>query len=105
MKRREFIAGFGGAAAWSLAARAQQPEKLLANRNVGRRIPPELNRPNLDALRRGLQELGYVEGHNYILEYRSADGQAEQISTSGGRISSIPSGPNRYTRNASCAGG
>jgi hypothetical protein len=42
-------------------------------------IPPELNRPNLDALRRGLQELGYAEGGNYILEYRSADGQAEQF--------------------------
>jgi putative ABC transport system substrate-binding protein len=42
-------------------------------------IPPELNRPNLDALRRGLQELGHIEGRNYILEYRSADGQPGQF--------------------------
>ena len=78
MKRRAFIAALGGAAAWPLAARAQQPEKLW---RIGmlETIPPELNRPNVDALRRGLQELGYVEGHNYILEYRSADGQAEQF--------------------------
>ena len=78
MRRREFIAALSGAAAWPLAARAQQPEKLW---RIGmlETIPPELNRPNLDALRRGLQELGYVEGHNYILEYRSADGQAEQF--------------------------
>jgi hypothetical protein len=59
MKRRTFIAGLGGAAAWPLAARGQQPEKLW---RIGmlETIPPELNRPNLDALRRGLQELGYV---------------------------------------------
>jgi putative ABC transport system substrate-binding protein len=42
-------------------------------------IPPELNKPNLDALRRGLQELGYLEDRDYVLEYRSADGQAEQF--------------------------
>jgi putative tryptophan/tyrosine transport system substrate-binding protein len=78
MKRREFIAGLGSAVAWPLAGGAQQPEKLW---QIGmlETIPPELNRPNLDALRRGLQELGYVEGRNYILEYRSADGQAEQF--------------------------
>src|SRR5262249_60217669 len=40
-------------------------------------IPAELNKPNLDALRRGLQELGYVEDREYALEYRSADGQVE----------------------------
>jgi putative tryptophan/tyrosine transport system substrate-binding protein len=78
MRRREFIAGLGGAAAWPVVARAQQAEKVW---RIGmlETIPPELNRPNLDALRRGLQELGYVEGRNYILEYRSADGQADQF--------------------------
>ena len=78
MKRREFIAALGSTAAWPLAARAQQPEKLW---RIGmlETIPRELNKPNLDALRRGLQELGYVEGRNYILEYRSADGQTEQF--------------------------
>jgi putative ABC transport system substrate-binding protein len=68
------VAGF----VLSNALHALQPEKLW---RIGmlETIPPELNRPNLDALRRGLQELGYVEGRNYILEYRSADGQAEQF--------------------------
>src|SRR3979411_1552033 len=42
-------------------------------------IPTELNASNLAALRRGLPELGYVEGQNYVLEYRSANGQAERF--------------------------
>jgi putative ABC transport system substrate-binding protein len=76
MGRREFIVGLGGAAAWPLVARAQQPKRLW---RIGmlETIPPELNKPNLDALRRGLRELGYVEDRDYILEYRSADGQVE----------------------------
>jgi putative tryptophan/tyrosine transport system substrate-binding protein len=76
VKRRAFIAALGGAAAWPLVARAQQPKRRW---RIGmlETIPPELNKPNLDALRRGLQELGYVEDRDYVLEYRSADGQAE----------------------------
>src|SRR3984893_13454503 len=78
MRRRAFIAALGGAAAWPVVGHALQPEKLW---RIGmlETIPPELNKPNLDALRRGLQQLGYVEGRNYILEYRSADGQTEQF--------------------------
>ena len=74
MKRREFITLVGGAAVVaSGAARAQQPAK---RRRIGilETVSPELNMRNLDALRRGLRELGYSENQNYILEYRSADG-------------------------------
>ena len=78
MKRRAFIAGLGSAAVWPMVAGAQQPAKLW---RIGmlETIPPELNVANLAALRRGLRELGYVEDRNYLLVYRSADGQPEQF--------------------------
>ena len=75
MKRREFITLVGGAAvAVSGPARAQAPAK---SRRIGilETISPSPNARNLDALRRGLHELGYVENQNYVLEYRSADGE------------------------------
>ncbi len=81
MRRREFIAGlFGGTLpAWPLAAQAQ----LTRVWRIGilETTSPQLNASNLAALRRGLQELGYQEGRNYVLEYRSADGQAERFPT------------------------
>jgi putative ABC transport system substrate-binding protein len=79
MRRREFITLLGGAAAtWPLAARAQQPAKI---RRIGilETVAPALNMENLEALRRGLRELGYVENKNYLLEYRSADGDGKRF--------------------------
>ena len=79
MKRREFITLIGGAAvAASSRALAQQPAKI---RRIGmlETISPALNVKNLEALRRGLRELGYVEDRNYTLEYRSADGDAQRF--------------------------
>ncbi len=75
MRRREFITLIGGAVTWPFMAKAQQPTK---NRHIGilETVSPSLNTENLDALRRGLRELGYIEKQNYILEYRSADGDA-----------------------------
>jgi putative ABC transport system substrate-binding protein len=76
MKRRQFLAFLGGAAvAVSSSARAQQPAK---SRRIGilETVSASLNAANLEALRRGLRELGYIENQNYILEYRSADGDA-----------------------------
>jgi putative ABC transport system substrate-binding protein len=79
MKRREFITLVGGAAAtWPLAARAQSPGKVWRI-GVLEMTSPSQNAPNFDAFRQGLRELGYVEGRNLAIEYRSADGRAERF--------------------------
>ena len=78
MNRRKVIALLGSAVlAWPFAAHAQQPRVWRVG--MLETIAPELNTANLSAFRRGLQELGYVEGRNYVLEYRSADGRAERF--------------------------
>jgi len=78
--RRELLAALGGAAiAWPLAARAQQAGKVY---RVGmlETTSAALNAANLDALREGLRQLGYVEGQNLVVEYRSADGRPGHFS-------------------------
>jgi putative tryptophan/tyrosine transport system substrate-binding protein len=72
MKRREFIALLGGAAAaWPLAARAQQPDRIrrIGIQLSGRGDDPEMQ-ARVGALRAGLQGLGWIEGRNYRFEYR-----------------------------------
>ena len=77
MRRRDFLAGVGCAAtAWVFAARAQQAEKIYRI-GILEPIPAAQNVANLDALRNGLRDLGYVEGQNLVIDYRSADGRAE----------------------------
>jgi putative ABC transport system substrate-binding protein len=86
MRRREFITLLGGAAvAWPLAARAQQAGKVYRI-GILETIPASQNAANLDALRKGLRELGYIEGQNLSIEYSSADGFAERFPELAGEL-------------------
>jgi putative tryptophan/tyrosine transport system substrate-binding protein len=71
MRRREFIAGLGGAAVWPLAARAQQGERV---RRIGLLVfgaeDNQQARANIAALRDGLAKLGWVEGHILQMDLR-----------------------------------
>jgi putative ABC transport system substrate-binding protein len=74
MRRREFIAGLGSAAAWARAARAQQPvigfvDAAAADLSAGR----------VAAFRKGLGETGYVEGQNVTVEYHWLEGQYDHL--------------------------
>jgi putative tryptophan/tyrosine transport system substrate-binding protein len=72
MKRREFIMLLGSAAAWPLAARAQQPAKVARIGYLGLG-PASARTTQVEALRAGLRDLGWVESKNVIIEFRWAD--------------------------------
>jgi putative ABC transport system substrate-binding protein len=77
VRRRTFITLLGGAAAWPLGARAQQPAMpvigLLSSRS------PAVDTPLIAVIRQGLNETGFVEGQNVALDYRWAEGQYDRL--------------------------
>src|SRR5215470_17861210 len=85
--RRQFITLLGGAAAWPVAASAQQPERV---RHIGLLMPfPQdhaVGQARLAALLQGLQHLGWTDGHNVRTDIRWAGGNANDIRRHAGEL-------------------
>ena len=86
MKRRKFITLLGGAAAvtWPLTARAQQSVSKMPR--IGIIDPGAL----WDPFRQGLRDLGYAEGRNIAIEYRSAEGRPERLMAAATELTRLP---------------
>ena len=82
----EVVAGLAAAAAWPLAAGAQQPPDRT--RRIG--ILGDERWPPIDSLKQGLRKLGYVEGHNLEIVYRYAAGQAERYPDLAAELVALP---------------
>jgi putative ABC transport system substrate-binding protein len=79
MQRRAFITLLGSAAAWPLAARAQQPTRVARIgylSGTGSAADPG---PFVEALQQGMREQGYVDGKDFIVEYRGAEGRQARV--------------------------
>jgi putative ABC transport system substrate-binding protein len=85
MRRRDFIGLVGGAVAWPVAARAQPPQRvrrvafIATTSPVSELIGPNPVNPTAKAFTQGLRELGYVDGQNLVIEWRSAEGKPDDL--------------------------
>ena len=79
MNRREFVSGIAVSLLTEPLAAVAQPVSRIYRIGLLDVVPATENAANLAAFRRGLAELGYVEGRNVLIEYRSAGGQAERF--------------------------
>jgi putative ABC transport system substrate-binding protein len=87
VKRREFIAGLAGAAAWPVLGHAQQPMPVIG---FLRRSPLAESAHLTTAFRHGLKEAGFVDGHNIAIEYRSAENVEGRLPTLVGNLLRVP---------------
>jgi putative tryptophan/tyrosine transport system substrate-binding protein len=77
LKRREFFTLLGGAAAWPLAARAQQPRaRVIGVLWPGTTSPAS---PRMESFRQGLRDAGFIEGRDFLIELRYAEGGLQQL--------------------------
>jgi putative tryptophan/tyrosine transport system substrate-binding protein len=84
LKRREFITLLGSATAWPVAAPAQQSVSKIPR--IGIIDPAAI----WDPFRQGLRDLGYIEGRNIAIEYRSAEGNPDRLATAATELARLP---------------
>jgi hypothetical protein len=77
MRRREFLGAFGAAVTWPVVVRAQQPAIPVIGVLNNSTLVSQSTR--FDAFRQGLKEIGFIEGRNVAIEYRSAEGQTDRL--------------------------
>ena len=75
MKRRQFIAGLASAVAWPSAARAQRPAMPV----IGYLSPTTAGSPYIAGFRKGLSEVGFIEGRNIAIEYRFGNNAPDRL--------------------------
>jgi putative tryptophan/tyrosine transport system substrate-binding protein len=78
MRRREFIAGLGGTAAWAMVARAQQPAAPVIGFLYSESLD-DVTRDIVAAFQQGLADVGYIDGRNVVFEYRLANSHNDQL--------------------------
>jgi putative ABC transport system substrate-binding protein len=83
MKRREFIILVGGAAAWPLAAHAQQGQRVWRIGIIG-------DTAMWNHFRRGLRDLGYIEGRNVTIEYQSTEERPDRLAAVATELARLP---------------